>query len=476
MKLKVERIILSDVILCILTIIQGILLIVGKIEHSWTISSIVHFNLYMIIGLEIVTLILKDAIRNFLAMLFFICFFIFLMGQKLFMPEKNVFLTFVRTELNIDQYYVFLSIMTIGLIVTYYSYLFFASKMKVNNGYITHNENTAKPILPLIRLLFWLTLPFALYMQIKIVLVRSSLSYVSGYLINVDISFIVKIIYYLFSNFTLIYLAAKPSKIETKIIIIVLLITEGGMQLLQGRRALFATTLFFLIWYLIKYNRIAHVNYKYIFGAMGGGLLLIILFFAVEMRRSNIEVKNYNILSIVEKFMISTGGSDSVIANTIVRVGDFPKPKVWYLIDPLINNPIFVILFRKNGISQGKVYLEKFNTFSHWISYLTEASLYESGHGMGSCYLAEVYAAFGIAGVIGLSVIIGYVINGLSKIHLDGSIFKNSMIFVMVKNLFTLPRSGLFDFVSDLSYLLVALVIIYPIYYKYCGRKLTERL
>ena len=59
MKLKVERIILSDVILCILTIIQGILLIVGKIEHSWTISSIVHFNLYMIIGLEIVTLILK---------------------------------------------------------------------------------------------------------------------------------------------------------------------------------------------------------------------------------------------------------------------------------------------------------------------------------------------------------------------------------------------------------------------------------
>ena len=115
----------------------------------------------------------------------------------------------------------------------------------------------------------------------------------------------------------------------------------------------------------------------------------------------------------------------------------------------------------KSGVAQGEAYLDNFNTFSHWISYLTQPSLYLSGHGMGSCYLAEVYLAFGIIGVIGVAFFIGFILSKLAKFNFDNNrIFINSIYFLLIKSIFTLPRDGLFSWFSSFVYLMLVFVLL----------------
>lgn len=471
MKIKINRFGLVDTILLLQIVVQFMMIFYGTFVACDSLNLAIFYNNYGIIALIVISLIRKGGASHFLALMFFVCFFIFLMGQKIFKEEKNVFLTFARTALDTQQFFTFTVIMALGIIVTYYSYILFYYNNKDTNNKIQLKECNPKTILPLIRLIYFVTLPAAVYMQMKIVLVRSAISYTSGYIMNVNIPMIIKVGYYIFTGFTLIYLAARPSKKEVYFIISVLFIIEGGVQLLQGRRALFATTLFFVIWYLIKFYGIKKINMKYFLAFTLGGIALVVLFFYVEMQRSGINIGKVDFLYIVERFMSSTGGSDSVIANTIDKAKLFPKPGIVYLVDPIINNPITVILTGKGGINQGVNHLNSFNSFSNWISYLTQSSLYTSGHGMGSCYLAELYLAFGCMGVFTGSIVVGFFLNYMAQVKLNGSIFKTSIVFLLVKSLFTLPRSGFFSWFGNFIYLFVAFCIIYPFYNIYCKNR-----
>ena len=162
--------------------------------------------------------------------------------------------------------------------------------------------------------------------------------------------------------------------------------------------------------------------------------------------------------------MISTGGSDSVIANTIINQDKFPKNELLYLFDPIINNPISILLSGKGGSIQGDLQLQNFNNFAHWISYLTHSELYYTGHGMGSCYLAEVYFAMGLFGVVGVSILLGIIIRKLEILSFNDSLFTIVVSFIFVKSLFVLPRDGLFSFFGTLTYFFIAFCFIYFIY------------
>ena len=451
-----------DIILFFFSLLQLIFLLINTISITKSLNYIIHTNIYIIIFGIIASLAIKGIIKHYLAFCFFSCFILFLMGQKLFVDEWNVFLTFSRTELNEEEYSTFLSIMSLTEIFTYYSYCFFYFKTKVSNT--PNNRKNNRNILLIVRMIFWITLPFAAYMQLQIVIEKSSMLYTDGYLVTVSVPVIVRIAYYIFTSNAIVYLAACPSRYEIFIILFTLLIFEGSIQLIQGRRALLAVTLLFIIWYLIKYNNITIMRLRYFLLGVVGILALIILFYAVELYRSAKTFHSLSIFAIVENFMISTGGSDSVLANTIQQADLFPKSRILYLCDSIINNPFTNILTGKMGIQQGYDYLESFNSFSHWISYLTEPSLYLSGHGMGSCYLAEVFLAFGSIGILIIAVILGKIISLLENISLTDHIFKNAIYFILLKALFTLPRDGLFSWFSDFIYLLFVFCIIFPFY------------
>ncbi len=457
----------ADILIIILSVFQIFLLMLNNFTDT---GDFLFCTNYIILALIAVSLMIRGVVQHFLALMFFLCFFLFLMGQKIFMEEKNVFRTFVRTELTHEQYSVFLTIIFFGIVVTYLSYLFAYNNSEKKRLRKSSCIEDNRSFYPIIRIFYCLTLPCAVYMQLKIVMERSVLSYTEGYLTNVYIPDLIKIGYYLFSCVSMIYLAMRPPKREVYFVIVVLLFVEGGVQLLQGRRAFFATTLLFVVWYLFKYYKIEKIHLRSILVIIFAGLLLVVLFYFVEMQRSGKSANETTLADIIRNFMISTGGSDSVIGNTIAHADLFPKSGIVYLIDPILNNPVSTIIFGKGGISQGNEYLKNFDNFAHWISFLTNSSLYYSGHGMGSSYLAEVYLAFNLPGVFVVSVLIGKAIQIMSKIRLGDNIFKTTVTFVLVRNLFTLPRSGLLSWFGDFTYVMVAFCLIYPFYKFYCKK------
>lgn len=461
MKITINKLYVLDVVLLVLSIGQLLLGMTNLYFPSEYLNVFSYYTNYILLFLIVILLAKKGIAKNFLAISFYVCFFIFLMGQKIFEESYHIYLTFVLTNLDVAEYSIFTFILSSAIILTYYGYV--SGKKRI----VTNEINYPRAILPIIRWGFFITLPAALYMQLKIVLVRSAISYTAGYTINVAIPTPIKILTYLFLVFLFLYLAFRPSKTEVYFLLSTFLFIEGGVQLIQGRRALFATTLLFVIWYIIQYFEIKKLKLRYLIGLLTVAFMMIILFFIVEQYRNQTSIGGHSVAMMIRKFMISTGGSDSVIANTIQKKALFPKNPWLYLIDPIVNNPIAVILMGKGGNAQGYAYLENFNSFSHWLSYLSQPILYLSGHGMGSSYLAEVYLVSGIPGVMVVSVFLGRFIKWLSEFQFDSNIFKTALIFLFVKNLFTLPRDSFFSWFGDFSYLLVGFLSVYLFYYRY---------
>lgn len=463
MKIHIKNWKLIDTILLFCAVFQGIGLLLNRMFLSDSLNYVLFLNSYFLLLMILFSLGFKGITKHFLAICFYSCFFIFLMGQKVFSENNDVFLTFVMTTLTTEEYLSFESIIYISLVLTYFSYVNMAVWKKEDaeqNLFISTYISKLKSI----RWLWIATIPCALYMQLAIVITRSGGTYQEGYLINVDIPFFVKIGYFLYYGFSIIYLAFRPSKIEVICVLGMMVFIQGGMQLFQGRRALFATTILFVIWYLIKYYNIKKVARSQLLGSILATISTIVFFDYIESYRSGRELNFTSLFKVIEHFLISTGGSDSVIANTIVNHNNFPKIGFAYLLDPVINNPITNLFLGSKSLGQGYGFLASSNNFSHWLSYLTEENLYMLGYGMGSSYIAELYLAMGLLGVgIGsyaLGVTIFYLDNSLSN-----KLFKNSLILLLVTSIFTLPRSSFFGWFGNFVYLCFAYFII-SLFYK----------
>lgn len=94
---------------------------------------------------------------------------------------------------------------------------------------------------------------------------------------------------------------------------------------------------------------------------------------------------------------------------------------------------------------------------------------------MGSSYIAEIYLAMGIAGVILFASILARFIFFLQQLDLEQkSIFENIFIMFFVQQIFTLPRNGVFLWIDNFIYLLFGMILIYPFYYRYSKTKKTK--
>ena len=93
---------------------------------------------------------------------------------------------------------------------------------------------------------------------------------------------------------------------------------------------------------------------------------------------------------------------------------------------------------------------------------------------MGSCYLAEVYLAFGMIGVVLTSVFIGWAIDRLNRVDRCENIFVKATIFFFVRRLFTLPRDDLFSWTGSFEYFAFVLLMFSP-YYLYLRKKAAGR-
>ncbi len=443
---------------------------------SYDSCKVLFFNLYIAWALLVCYTIFHNFYGDFLLFTFYICFFIFLMGQKVFYYiDEGVFYetyTFVLMKMTPSQYVLFNNLIYIALVGSFVGYVCWRKMPKqVVTTSPTPKErvNDANEIF-ILRLLVYVTFAMSMVMNLMIIKAKTDEGYLGGYLINVDIPNILKIGNYLFLGFALLFLAKKTSKLDMWIVMAMFFIIQGGMNLLAGRRIMFVQTVLFFIWYVIMYKKyyLKRLKLRYLVLLVAFGVAMMLFLYFIEAVRENKENTN-GIWGVLKKFMTSTGGSDSVIANTIDKKEYFSKSPLVYFFAPLVETFTANPVIRKAGeffglppyvaYPQGLEHLAQTNSFSHWISYIVSPDLYLKGHGMGTSYIAELWFAFGVGGVLVASLLLGVIVKQISRLDKSDNMYKNALKMFFAYQLLSLPRSSTLGWTSGLLYVGISFAI-----------------
>ena len=480
----------NTMVIQVLMILSGLVELLCLFFHAFDkefCNICMFFNSYVLILLIALYFLFAGINLHYLCFVFFACFFIFLMGQKMFVYFEtggyDEYLTFQFLKLDPDEYFVFAQLMYGTILFVFLGYQFGrkffkkeASPLREDDAFAAAAAERRQNALfrgyrRILWVLFAVCFLCSFYMQLKIVIEKADVSYTDGYLINVDVNPVIKAGNYLFPGFAFLLLASRPKKWEMLVVLVLFAVVEGGIQLLIGRRAVLASVALFVVWYLVYYfgYQKKKMPSRYLFILVILAVVGMLLFWFVERVRSDSD-EAFGFFGAIRDFMVSTGGSDSVIANTIHRAHDFPKCGIVYLLNPikeaLFNNVLvrkFIEIFTgyaAPSLAQGEEYVQAHDSFAHWISYLVNSELYCNGYGMGTSFVAELYLAFGRIGVLFGSAGIGLLIFKLSKTNIRSlSVGSTALKMQLIYYLFTLPRSGVFDCATNLLYLLCAVLI-----------------
>ena len=170
----------------------------------------------------------------------------------------------------------------------------------------------------------------------------------------------------------------------------------------------------------------------------------------------------------------SVADSDKVIKYGYILKDQVPSGHFYSLgsvIDYFKYGAISKMLFESDiTVSQTVEYALQGNGYSYMLSYLYYPSKFLAGHGLGSCYIAELYQDMGYLGVLMGNIVLGIVIRNVFTLSKD-SVLKNAVLFYMFKLLMLTPRND-YDVIlrelGSVSFLgtLFVLVCVMNMFYK----------
>lgn len=468
---------IADLLICLSFFIEIVLLFSALIITDTQQTEIFLFiNIYILFFSIILDLLIMGINKHFPVFAFYCCYFIFLLGRKFVQcfssdiaTVYNSFSTkFVQATLYGTDYLIFTSLLYISLITSFLFYKIFIMKKHSNVNVKLASKTSARKI-NIIRsttqVMSWVTLIFALLERIIVLKARAGMSYVESYQIIVDVPVIIKIFNAMFESCVFIFLATKPKKSAMWPILVLYLIIDGVLSTINGNRLQLGTCLLLVICYLLFYFKINIKKFKlrWLLYFLIFGVVVLCVFWYIEVARSDKAIQNTSLIAILGNILDSLGGSDSVIAGIIMRADSFPKNGIVYLFSPIkravTDNPVMRIFIgvitgqMPISYGQGMDALLHYDSFADWFSYIGSPSLYLSGSGSGSSYIAECYFAFGFVGVIFISCALGIIIAKITSMDFsNGKIYKNALGLFLLSQLFILPRGSTFAFATPLLY------------------------
>lgn len=293
----------------------------------------------------------------------------------------------------------------------------------------------------MIMLLF---LPLIYYFY-KIAMVVSDYGYTS-LLINGEKGSALRHVLYLFYFSYYLFLASKPNKSEF-VKYTVLYMMAMIASLFTGERGMFAIQLLLIVWYYNEY--IERIDIKKILLV---GMAMLVLFEYIDETR---QTQEYDDISVKSNFVFKILEKES---NSLTVLGYAEEYKDYGSYTDVVY-PVIAYFGEKIGVYGD--YEKRNLDYAHKLSIWVNPEMYYSAHGVGSCYLAEIYSAFGYVGVCVCSFLLGaFIVRTYSclKFSFLGVMF----LLVFYKNLFWMPRGSLLIFIPEcFRYILLAYMIKY---------------
>lgn len=87
------------------------------------------------------------------------------------------------------------------------------------------------------------------------------------------------------------------------------------------------------------------------------------------------------------------------------------------------------------------------NNMAHHVSYVLLGDWYLEGHGVGSCYLLEVFADYGYIGIILFSIVVGFFVTYMTEYSKKG-VIQFGFLLLSIEGILFMPRSSAIGFIS----------------------------
>ncbi len=416
---------------------------------------ILPFAIYFFYFLILSRIVGQGIKQNIYIIIFFLTFYFFLLGQKpiLYLREGypfNQFNTFQKLLLDKEQYCLYANMIIISLIMIYYGYhCYYINESK------SESENCSQWMLNLLRVLFIISLICSVYVFLKKITIYKQFGYYGSFLHNIEVSAFVKIFNRLYILIFFVLFSYTNNKKEKFVLAALIIFTLGGLNIILGNRSAIGALFVFLSAYAIFNVKNMMITKRIFLIVVSGAIFMLLLFVATQNNRTTGDLTGGLIKKILGLFS-SNGGSDSVIANTIDKMGQ---------LDSGWKNVLYPLYYRFTGsvfknFTQNTELIGEGVPFSNLISYLTNKELYLSGHGMGTSYIAEAFLLCGFPGIIIINMLLGRVlliIKNSNQFGFWGPMF-NYVIYIIIM----LPRNSIF---GSFENCLMIFTIIYLIKY-----------
>lgn len=322
-------------------------------------------------------------------------------------------------------------------------------RLKINENYETHVKHLRWTAL----CFFMASYPFYVLRLVERYLYRRTTSYYEYYAsFNSELPYIVYIIS-IFMFFSMcVYLATKPPKKQT-IIVLIMYVLANSIYLLIGTRNPFLLSLIFsFVYYCMRQfgdkKEIWIGKFEKILVIAAIPILMIFLG-AMNYIRDDAAITQDSLIGLITDFVYKQGTSFGVLAKgylyeCYLPVRDFRNYTFGDIIDYVHYGSIGNILFGTQPLPETNSFelALNSNSYAHNISYITMGDEYLNGHGIGSSYIIELFTDYGYIGVMVFSIILGFILVYMMKAAYQRKVLPFTLSLVVLENIFFTPRAS----------------------------------
>lgn len=441
-------------------------------------KNVLLLNLFIYWGFSLLYA-LKRKQNTIIYFFFLVTFFVFLMGQDVIL---NIFNYITDVKVGPD----FSNRVMSHVYFSLHTSLFFVSLgviyrlPKINRVSINMTEEKRLMLKLTLLKTFKFTIPFK-YLKLSIEVFNTI---VFGYAVVSDDSLNVPYLLIKAAQIAdisfLAFLLLAPQKDELKKPLI-LFIGASILSLLAGERGYLMYELMLIFSYLLFRDYVSKRNNDRSNIIISKKLMLLILisspFFLIFLGmyasiRSNANIQSLGFMGDFLGFFIQQGGSYSLIGYAEELKNELPMTNISYTFGPLLER---IEPFRTNYLQPDKLTYDAYygNNLGATITCLVNPNYYYGGGGLGTQYIAEIYADFGYFGIALFSFILGRLIS--KAVFFNSKNWIVSVLFAStLTHIFAMPRSFYLTFLSAfLSIWNIAFLLIVNHYVKIKLRKLS---
>ncbi|WP_033827563.1 O-antigen polysaccharide polymerase Wzy family protein [Bacillus andreraoultii] len=408
---------------------------------------------------------LKEFYKRIIFFSFNITFFVFLIGRMLVVSLFN----YKSQHLGLlglafhekDKVLVILACQFISLLSLFIGYITIQRlDLKFLKGKKEYSANFINNFRIISLLLFFFCMIFRIYYLIEMQQVASTEGYYDTFsTFTSSLPSVLVLFSEMYDVALFSYLATNPSK-KRSIIPIGLYIFEGLMAAIAGRRSvLMLNLLIILIYFCIrsindsssKENKVEKWFGKkeFVFVSILFPILMVFMTI-IEVRRSRYSRTDpSNYFEAILNFFYSQGISANLIGygqmykESLPKAGFYTFGPIFEFIDSKVIRPLKGLpeLFGQTVQRALEGHL-----FSHAISYLIMPTLYLSGVGYGSSFIAELFVDFSYLGVFIGSMIYGSILFILMYILRNSNLILITFALLMTRQILFAPRGAALAF------------------------------